>query len=232
MPAALDLAPETHPVVAGAREIAVALDRMYAGLAEPLTAAEVPSVVADLDRIARRVEAVKLRVLAQGAASSAAADAGFASTGSWLAQQTRTTGRDAERQVRLADRLGSAMRTGWALAAGDLSAAHAAVVTDALQQLPDRVTAEQRSVVEAELVAKAARVDPGELRRAARRALAAVEPDRPLSTLTRTLCSPPRKKQLAPRPGSRCTTTATAPPQGTSPSPPWPGTSCGRSSTR
>ena len=153
------------------------LDRMQAGVDEPLTAGEVSSVVSDLDRIVRRVEAVKLRVLAQGAASSAAADAGFASTGSWLARQTRTTGRDADRQMMLADRLGSAPRTGAALAAGDLSADHALVVTDALGKLPDQVTDRQRSMVESDLVARAARVDPGELRRAARRALAAVEPD-------------------------------------------------------
>ena len=177
MTAALDLAPDAHPVVEGAREMAVALDRMYASAAEPLSVSEVPSVVADQNRIVRRVEAVKLRVLAQGAASSAAADAGFASTGSWLAQQTRTTGRDASRQVALAGRLESAQRTGAALAAGDLSADHAAVVTDALSKLPDRVIDEQRSLVEAELVCKAARLDPGELRKHARRALAAIEPD-------------------------------------------------------
>ena len=54
---------------------------------------------------------------------------------------------------------------------------HAAVIVRATSQLPDGVTAEQRQVVETELVAKAGRFNPDQLRRIARRAIEAVEPD-------------------------------------------------------
>ncbi len=63
------------------------------------------------------------------------------------------------------------------MAEGALSAEHASVITHALAQLPARVTAQQRARVEADLVSMAARFDPAQLRRAARRALASIEPD-------------------------------------------------------
>ena len=51
------------------------------------------------------------------------------------------------------------------------------MIVHATGQLPDSVSAEQRQVVEADLVEKAGRFSPDQLRRVARRAIEAVEPD-------------------------------------------------------
>ena len=85
---------------------------------------------------------------------------------------------DAARQVALAGELGAGHdATAVALDAGLVSPDHAAVIVRATGQLPDTVSAEQRQVVEEELVEKAARFSPDQLRRLARRAIEAVEPD-------------------------------------------------------
>ena len=67
--------------------------------------------------------------------------------------------------------------TAEALDAGLVSPEHAAVIVSATGQLPDGVSTEQRHTVEASLVEKAARFSPDQLRRLARRAIEAVEPD-------------------------------------------------------
>ena len=175
MTAALDVAPDLGPLAAGVREMNVVLDRMHAGVVDSVE--DCAGLVADLERVGRRVEALKLKVIARGETAAAAKSEGFPDTGSWVARQSRRTRSDAARQVRLAEDLDGAAQTGQAFAAGALSSEHAGVITAALATLPGRVTDEQRAVVEAELVKQAARFDPAQLRRVARRALEAIEPD-------------------------------------------------------
>ncbi len=67
--------------------------------------------------------------------------------------------------------------TAAALDDGLVSPAHAAVILHAGRELPDTVSDAQRQQVEASLVEQAKRYDPDQLRRLAKRALAAVEPD-------------------------------------------------------
>ena len=174
MTSLLDLQPDLDPAAAGVQELNVVLDRMHAAV--DATAAS-PGLVADLERVGRRVEALKLTVIARSETAATAKGAGFTDTSSWVARQNRTTRTDAAQQTRLAEDLGSAVQTGAAFAAGALSGEHAGVITAALARLPERVTDDQRAVVEAELVAKATRFDPAQLRRVARRALEAIEAD-------------------------------------------------------
>ena len=85
---------------------------------------------------------------------------------------------DAAREVALATELDSGHdATAEALDAGLVSPAHAAVIVQATNQLPDGVSDESRRVVETTLVEKASRFSPDQLRRIARRAIEAVEPD-------------------------------------------------------
>ncbi len=177
MTAALDLAPDPGPLAAGVGEVNATLDRMFAGVGDDLAPSECAGLVSDLERIGRRFDALKLRLVARGETAAAARRDGFPDKAAWLARQTRQSGPAAARQARLADDLGTAPATGDAMAEGALSAEHASVITHALAQLPARVTAQQRARVEADLVAMAARFDPAQLRRAARRALASIEPD-------------------------------------------------------
>lgn len=130
-----------------------------------------------LGRAEARIAALRSRLLARAERSSTAARAGAASTGQWAAKVANADAVVAQRQVALAQGLERRSATQVALSAGSISAEHAAVIVQADRNLPTSVTARQRDVVEAALVAKAERLTPTALRRAARRALEAVEKD-------------------------------------------------------
>ena len=196
MSALLDLHPDgTHPVLSGVAEVHGLLDRMHAGAACHWSRASTPLVVAELDRAARRIEALKLKVVAAADQAKVAKDSGFTGADAWLAKTTTVSRSDAARQVALATELESGHdATAEALDAGLVSPEHAAVIVRATGQLPDTVSEEQRRTVEATLVEKAARFSPDQLRRIARRAIEAVEPDQTWSTPTRTSSSAPKNK--------------------------------------
>ncbi|QZY30648.1 HNH endonuclease signature motif containing protein [Nocardioides coralli] len=166
--------PSGHPaaVVAAVHEV---LDRVeVAGL----PADQLAATVTEWERALHRMEAIKLRLVAAAERSTVAEDAGCASTGAWLSRQTRTGTAAAAREVRLARDLDAQLpATRAALGAGEVSAEHAAVIAHAASRLPRHLTGDQRARVEDRLVDQARRVDPTQLRRLARRALAAVEPD-------------------------------------------------------
>ncbi|RNL80037.1 HNH endonuclease signature motif containing protein, partial [Nocardioides marmorisolisilvae] len=90
---------------------------------------------------------------------------------------TRTDPVVAQRQVGLAQGLERRGAAREALGRGSISTEHAAVIVQADRNLPRQVTAVQRDRVEADLLAKAETLSPTALRRAARRALEAVEND-------------------------------------------------------
>src|SRR6187401_2045137 len=178
MAALLDLQPEgTSSVLSGVAEVEAVLDRMLASTTAP-GAENYGAAVTALDRVSRRLEALTLKLVAAADKAGAAKDAGFTGADAWLAKTTTVSRGDAARQVALAGELDSGHdATADALDAGLVSPEHAAVIVRATGQLPDTVSAEQRQVVEASLVAKAARFSPDQLRRIARRAIEAVEPD-------------------------------------------------------
>ncbi|PID97383.1 MAG: hypothetical protein CSA84_00005, partial [Actinomycetales bacterium] len=143
-----------------------------------LTVAECAAAVRSVERLARRIEAIRLRVVSAAARSDVAAQAGHANTGAWLASTTKTAGRDAAGQVRLAEALDTGLtRTGEALAAGDVPVEHAHVIATTASRLPESLTPAERDKVEAGLVSTAARVDPHRLRRESRTALVFAERD-------------------------------------------------------
>ena len=235
MSARLDLHPDgTHPVLSGVAEVHTMLDRMHAGATRGLASGEHARVVAELDRAARRIEALKLKVIAAADKAGTATDAGFTNTDAWVAKTTTVSRSDAARQVALAAELDSGHdATATALEAGLVSPGHAAVIVHATGQLPAGVSAEQRQVVETALVESAARFSPDQLRRLARRAIEAVEPDQSVVDAheNEIRSSGPKSKSPETSAHSRCTTTETAPPPDTSPSPPSPPRCCRRRST-
>jgi hypothetical protein len=178
MPALLDLPSDTgHPVLAGAAQIERALDRMLAGVDLPLLS-DHAEALRRVERISRRVEAVRLKLLAAAERAGAPRVAGFAGTDAWAAKHTTMGRATTARDVALAAELDSGHdATAAALDEGLVSSAHAAVIVRAGQQLPSGVSEQQRRVVEESLVEQAQRHDPDQLRRLARRAIEAVEPD-------------------------------------------------------
>ncbi|MCW2854829.1 MAG: endonuclease, partial [Marmoricola sp.] len=130
-----------------------------------------------LGRVEARIAAIKLATLGAAHRCGAAAVSGAASTDQWAARATNADPAVVHRQVQLSARLEQRTITQTALAAGRLSAEHAAVIVHADTQLPTSVSAAQRVVIEQGLVEKAQTMPPTLLRRAARRALVEVEPD-------------------------------------------------------
>jgi len=146
------------------------------------TTGEYDALLTSLDRAVRRLESVKLVVVAAADAARVATDTGLTDTGSWVARRTHTDAAAASREVSLATALAPgesevARPCATALADGALSPAHARVIVTATDQLPASLTAEQVATVERDLVDKATRLAPDQLRRAARRALEIVEAD-------------------------------------------------------
>jgi hypothetical protein len=181
MTAALDLHPDAgHPAVAAAFEVHGVLDGLLAGGApgEPLSESEYATAVTEWDRAIARIEAVKLKLVAAADKARVAEASGLSGTDAWLSQRTRSGRAKAGRDLRLAGALdGAHAATAAALGAGEISSDHAAVIVHAAGRLPEGLSEAERATVESALVAKARSLDPGQLRRAARRALEAVEPD-------------------------------------------------------
>jgi hypothetical protein len=174
MPALLDLHHDTvHAASDGVADLHDVIDRLQT--IPPLTSRP---TVAEVDRAIRRLESLKLKLVASAEKAGTAQDAGFTDTSAWVAKTTTVSRSEAARQVALANELGSGHdTTAEALDAGLVSPGHAAVIVRATGQLADGVSSEQRQVVEASLVTKASRFSPDQLRRIARRAIEAVEPD-------------------------------------------------------
>ncbi len=143
---------------------------------------EYDALLIGYDREIRRLQALKLAVVAAADAARVAEQAGLSDTSAWFARRTRSDGAAASREVGLATALattpGQTVRPcAQALASGELSADHARVIVAATGQLPSGLTSGEVTTVEEDLVEKAGRLSPDHLRRVARRALAAVEED-------------------------------------------------------
>ncbi len=167
-------APETTDVVAA---LHACLDVLASEDPAGLSAGEQSERLRSLGRAEARIAAIKLATLGAAHRAGAAAASGAASTDQWAARATNADPVVVHRQVQLSQQLAERTATQRALAAGALSAEHAAVIVRADSQLPAGVTTAQRAVVEEALIEKAATMPPALLRRAARRALAEVEPD-------------------------------------------------------
>jgi hypothetical protein len=160
-----------------AAELHACLDRIASVDPDVLGPQAQADLLQALTRAEARLAAKKLQVLAAADRSRAAQRTGAASTSQWAARLANVDQAAAHRQVGLAQGLDRRSATQRALAGGLISAEHAAVIVRADRHLPTAVTAEQRDLVEHALLAKAEYLAPDALRNAARRALAAVEPD-------------------------------------------------------
>jgi len=168
------------PVVApvGLRRLEAAVEELAAQDLHLLSDAVAAARVLVLRRLLDRLEGQWLRELAtvdgRGAAG-AEDDTQALSTASWLRNQLRLGGGAARQAVRTARALfrGPLAGTAQALAAGELSPAHAAVLADGTADLPAPTTVEAEPV----LLDAARRLDPRRLRRVIAHLRAVADPE-------------------------------------------------------
>ncbi|MBK8732615.1 MAG: DUF222 domain-containing protein [Actinomycetales bacterium] len=153
------------------------LDLVFSRLADPEAGVVVTSAdVQEVDRLARRVEAVRLALVAAADRQQVHRRCGHSSTSAWVASATRSGGAAAARDVALATALADGLdRTRVAFEAGEVSRSNAGIIARTMGKLPDTTTVVDRERVESALVRDARRLDPGRLDRAAKVALAAAE---------------------------------------------------------
>lgn len=144
-----------------------------------LVEGEHASVLKDLERAKRRLESAALKVLAAAEKARVGERSGHTGTGSWASSQTKCGGAEGAAQSKLATDIDAGLlETGKGLDEGEISAEHARVIAATMRRLPEELTAQERDKIERHLLARAREVDPGQLRRLARRALAAAERSR------------------------------------------------------
>ncbi len=154
------------------------VDAVHARLADPDAGVVVGAAdVGEVERIARRVEALRLALVAAADRQQVHRRTGHSSTSAWVASATRGTGADAARDVVLATSLageGLAV-TRAAFDAGDVSSRSAGIIASTMDKLPETLTQVERAKVESSLVQKARVLNPGRFYRAAKFALADAE---------------------------------------------------------
>ena len=170
------MVPVPHPVVRCVRGIGSELDRVAGSDPVYLTAEEKVEALRGLTEEIGRLEGLRAAVLAT--ADDVAESAGARSAGAWLAHAARLDPAEGRRLQRLADAVdGPCALTGAALRSGDVSREQAAVIVQAVQELPAAVGAQVRERAEARLVTDAASFDPKRLRVLGRRILDLVAPE-------------------------------------------------------
>lgn len=180
------------PALRGARERVAAVHRELDGvLAEIAALGDGPGVAVEelraLDdevfRARNRLEAVRLRIAGLARREREAGRSHHLDEGQFVGRGGRLDGPTAARAGRLAEELGSGVLapgepgqecTAEALDAGTITPEHARSVAQALRDLPEWVTAEDRRRVERHLVEKATRLSPRSVREEGRRCLAAL----------------------------------------------------------
>ncbi len=154
--ALLDEAASANPSYLSLTEKAIALER--------------------LSRSRERVQGVLLNVLAT--ADDVAAEYGARSPADWLAHRTRSDRGPAAHQGRLADAIDRRWTcVGTALVDGDITAAQAGAIVQALEALPSLVAPEIKRKAEDHLITQAAHYPPRQLRILGRKVLEVVAPD-------------------------------------------------------
>jgi hypothetical protein len=154
------------------------VDQVQARLADPDAAVVVGAAdIGEVERIARRVEALRLALVAAADRQQVHRRTGHSSTSTWVASATHGDGAHAARDVVLATSLageGLAV-TRAAFDAGDVSGRSAGIIASTMDKLPASLTDVERAKVETSLVQKAQQFNPGRFYRAAKFALADAE---------------------------------------------------------
>ncbi len=156
-------------VLEGLRAVGAALDQLVGADSD---VDEVRSALSEVARIEAQLASVKLTLVAAAEASELAAEDGSTDTAAWVAKAAGGNRSRSWGAVWLANHLRDTYRhTATALARGHISEQHALIIVRAAQSVPEGIPADDLRSCEEALVAKAERMKPDALRRAARRLL-------------------------------------------------------------
>ena len=156
------------------------------------------------DRAARIAHARYLTLVSELDTRALAADAGSPTTSAWLTANLLTRPGVARHHLRLARALPKHPATAQSVAAGEVSADHATVITDTLAQIPTRVPADVVAEAEHTLLQHAAEQHPTRLARIAGHLLAVLDPDGPAPDHTHPDAKDPTYFNLRTRTDGRC----------------------------
>ncbi len=138
---------------------------------ERVSESEVAESLRTIRRSVNQLRALEFKAISAARRSRVGSADGLTDAGAWLARESRQSGTEAARSVRLASSLEALRTAGDALADGSISVQHAEVIANAAKQLPAGLSAAQRDRVETVLTEQAKAVDPVTLRKASRRAV-------------------------------------------------------------
>ena len=158
-----------HPLLGGVAALEDALDAMPVDGWGGLEAAALKSSAERLMRVEARVKAQLMAASRALDATGAAKAAGAASTGALLAGSFGGDRRAADAAVHQGKALQAAPATETALAKGEIGAAQAGIIANAVGELPDDASPEQRQACEDTLIGDAARYSLKDLRNRSRR---------------------------------------------------------------
>ena len=120
-------------LLAAAAALRVALGGFDAGI---FSGADCAQITAELAATEKACQTVRLLAAARAVSAGVHRQAGYRDGASWLARQSGTTGRQAQRELVTAGRLEDCPSTRDALLAGDISLAQAAEITEAESDTP------------------------------------------------------------------------------------------------
>ena len=164
-----------HPIIENASDVSAALKAARGVEPTFMTTAEKEAALVALAEARSQLDALTARVLA---ASDDVGEAhGLRDAAAWLAVETRTTQREARRDLALGRALEAHPAVASALSSGELRTEQARVVADAVDALPARVDEETRWRAETVLLGLASDHDARELRQIGKRILDVVAPE-------------------------------------------------------
>ncbi len=141
-----------HPAVEAVAAITAGFDALGDASLWSMSTAEVGSLVVAVERIARRVAAAQVAVLAQADRSGIAEQTGASSTAVWLHNAVDVPVGVARARLSLHQALGRRPLVGAAFSAGDIGQDTATVVCSAIDRLPGGVPAALNTEIEQLLI--------------------------------------------------------------------------------
>ena len=175
---AVGWAPGLHPVAETLSVMSAALDGAAESPVWSLPDGQVEELLGDAHRLEGRLTELTARLVSEADRRELAKRKGGASTQAWLRHRLQLSPADAKRQIGLAAALcGRLDLTRQALAAGDVSPAHAHVVVKVMDTLPTDLGAKAREAAERQLIGWCRDFDPAEVARLGRRLWEIVDPE-------------------------------------------------------